>query len=243
MHGTGTQAGDAGEMVSVLEILAPSSACCKPRSDVQPLYLGSAKANIGHGGAAAGVSSLIKSLLMMENNMIPPHCGIKTRINHRFPTDLKDRGAHVLAKGIPWPRNGMNTCKIFLNNFSAAGGNSALLLEDAPAQLEPSRIDPRTSHLVTVSAKSATALRRNTEALLSHLDIHSTDMNPLPALSYTTTAHRIHHRPRLVASGSDISQYDLGSRPLSSAEMGLLEPKQPLHFSSHSLAKVLFTLV
>ena len=210
MHGTGTQAGDAGEMQSVLEILAPPSACCKPRSDAQPLHLGSAKANIGHGEAAAGVSSLIKSLLMMENDVIPPHCGIKTRINQRFPNDLNDRGAHILAKGMSWPRNGITTRKVFLNNFSAAGGNSALLLEDAPAQLEPSMIDPRTSHLVTVSAKSATALRRNTEALLSHLDTYSTDTDHLPALSYTTTARRVHHRHRLVASGSDISQIRSG---------------------------------
>ena len=210
MHGTGTQAGDAGEMESVLEILAPPSSRCKPRSDAQPLYLGSAKANIGHGEASAGISSLIKSLLMMENSLVPPHCGIKTRINHRFPTDLEDRGAHILAKGISWPRNGMTTRKLLLNNFSAAGGNSALLLEDAPAQLEPSMIDPRTSHLVTVSAKSATALRRNTEALLSQMDTYSTDRNPLPALSYTTTARRVHHRHRLIAGGSDIGQIRAG---------------------------------
>ena len=104
----------------------------------------------------------------------------------------------------------MTTRKVFLNNFSAAGGNSALLLEDTPAQLEPSMIDPRTSRLVTVSAKSATALRRNTEALLFHLDTHSTDTSLLPALSYTTTARRNYHRHRLVAGGSDISQIRSG---------------------------------
>ncbi|KAK0510435.1 hypothetical protein JMJ35_006867 [Cladonia borealis] len=120
MHGTGTQAGDAGEMESVLEILAPPSARRKPRSDAQPLYLGSAKANNGHGEAAAGVSSLIKSLLMMENHMIPPHCGIKTRVNHRFPTDFRNRGAHIPAKGIPWLRSGITTRKIFLNKFHPA---------------------------------------------------------------------------------------------------------------------------
>ena len=142
--------------------------------------------------------------------MIPPHCDIRTRINQRFPTDLKDRGAHILAKGISWPRNDITTRKLLLNNFSAAGGSSPLLLEDAPSRVEPSMIDPRTSHLVTVSAKSATVLRRNTEALLSHLDTYSMDRNPLPALSYTTTARRVHHRHRLIAGGSDISQIRAG---------------------------------
>ncbi|RWA03415.1 hypothetical protein EKO27_g11693 [Xylaria grammica] len=68
MHGTGTQAGDATEMSSVLEVFAPRDQ--PARHD--PIFLGSAKSNIGHGGAASGVSSLIKVLLMMKNNLIPP---------------------------------------------------------------------------------------------------------------------------------------------------------------------------
>lgn len=34
---------------------------------------------------AAGTNSLIKVLLMMRKNAIPPHVGIKGRINHTFP--------------------------------------------------------------------------------------------------------------------------------------------------------------
>ena len=90
-------------MESVLEILAPPSARCKPRSGAQPLYLGSAKANIGHGEAAAGVSSLIKSLLIMENNMIPPHCGIKTRMIIDFRPILKIEGPISLQRGFLGP--------------------------------------------------------------------------------------------------------------------------------------------
>ena len=64
---SGTQAGDAGEMSSVLDTFAQSSSKLEvARRADQPLYLGSAKANIGHGEAASGVSSLIKVLLMMQ---------------------------------------------------------------------------------------------------------------------------------------------------------------------------------
>lgn len=59
MHGTGTQAGDATEMNSVLSVFGPEY----KRTTVQPsrpLYIGSAKANIGHAESASGVSSLIK---------------------------------------------------------------------------------------------------------------------------------------------------------------------------------------
>ena len=98
MHGTGTQVGDAGEMSSVLDTFAPPLNQIKiGRSSDEALYPGSAKANIGHGEAASGVSSLIKVLLMMQKNMIVPHCGIKTKINHRFPTDLQERNVNIAS--------------------------------------------------------------------------------------------------------------------------------------------------
>ena len=78
MHGTGTQAGDAREMESVLSTFAASSK--NPRSDPERLFLGSAKANVGHGESVSGVIALIKTLMMMERNEIPPHCGIKDTV-------------------------------------------------------------------------------------------------------------------------------------------------------------------
>lgn len=75
MHGTGTQAGDSTEMKSVTDVLAPEGS-----RRVSPLYLGAIKSNIGHGEAVAGVSSLIKLLLMLQKSSIPPHCGIKGQI-------------------------------------------------------------------------------------------------------------------------------------------------------------------
>lgn len=57
MHGTGTQVGDAVEMESVLGVFAPGGEL-QGRSEDQPLYVGSAKANIGHGEGASGVTTL-----------------------------------------------------------------------------------------------------------------------------------------------------------------------------------------
>ncbi|KAI5309184.1 hypothetical protein KEM55_003858, partial [Ascosphaera atra] len=56
MHGTGTQAGDYHEVMSVSEVFAPRHAPVR----THPLYVGTVKANIGHGEASAGVMSLIK---------------------------------------------------------------------------------------------------------------------------------------------------------------------------------------
>lgn len=190
-------------MLSVLDTFAPSlSQVQKKREADQSLYIGSAKSNIGHGEAASGVSSLIKVLLMMQKNTIVPHCGIKTKINHKFPTDLEDRNVHIARRPTAWNRSSdaSKPRRVFVNNFSAAGGNSALLLEDAPLQIQSSEVDPRSVHLVAVSAKNGPSLQGNLRSFLQF--IKQNPSTPLGQLSYTTTARRIHHPHRVMLAGS-----------------------------------------
>lgn len=197
MHGTGTQAGDAVEMKSVLDIFAPGK-----RGSEHPLHLGSVKANVGHAESGSGVTSLIKVLKMMEENEIPPHCGIKTKINHNFPADLKARNVNIALEPTVWRRPDHGKRTVFLNNFSAAGGNTALLMEDAPSVIPMDHLDPRSTHLVAVSGKSKFSIQKNIEALVAFLDD-----NPnlsLPSLAYTSTARRMHHSHRVVVSGHDL---------------------------------------
>ena len=204
MHGTGTQAGDNSEMTSVLEVFAPPSGT--KRRDDQKLYVGSAKANIGHGEAFSGVGSLAKVLLMMRNDTIPPHVGIKTKINSKFPKDLTERKVLIASSPIPWKRPVTGLRKVMINNFSAAGGNSALLLEDAPIEMVDGGKDPRSSHLIAVSAQSAKSLKGNIESLISFIGKASDDSLLLPRLSYTTTARRNHHNHRVMVNGSSLKE-------------------------------------
>ena len=202
MHGTGTQAGDLGEMTSVLNTFAPSKGF---RGKGNPVYVGSAKSNIGHGEAVSGVTSLIKILLMMRNNIIPPHCGIKTVINHKFPKDLVERNVHIAQEPVKWAANGENPLRAFVNNFSAAGGNSALLLEDKPESSEkPVVEDTRTAFNVAISAKHASSLVHNLEAFLEYTEENKNEIS-LGDLSYTTTARRIHHQHRVIVSANNIT--------------------------------------
>ena len=200
MHGTGTQAGDATEMSSVLDVFAPQG-----QSRQAPIFLGSAKANIGHGEAASGVSSLIKVLLMMKNNCIPPHVGIKTRINSKFPTDLSERNVHIATKAVPWSGAGSRPRRAFVNNFSAAGGNSAILLEEAPVSA-PLPDDHRTagSSLVAVSARTGASLQGNLRSLKAFLENNRETV--AGQLSYTTTARRIHHPHRVMLVGASADE-------------------------------------
>lgn len=208
MHGTGTQAGDTTEMTSVLASLAPATH--EKGSRNRPLYLGAAKANVGHGEAAAGATSLAKVILMMRHNTIPPHCGIKTMINSKFPSDLNSRQVFIATKPVIWKRDGVSPRRVLVNNFSAAGGNTTLLVEDAPPKPKIDNVGslrryPRSVSVVTVSAKSSRSLMNNLQKML---DFISSD-NPerpfdLPSLAYTTTARRMHHAHRVAVTASSL---------------------------------------
>ncbi|KAL8943834.1 MAG: hypothetical protein Q9216_000827 [Gyalolechia sp. 2 TL-2023] len=191
MHGTGTQAGDGTEMKSVTNVFAPSS---RKGQRQKALHLGSVKANVGHGEAVSGVTAMIKCLLMLRFNTIPPHCGIKKTINQGFPQDLMARNVHIALKKTPFASNNASPRRIFVNNFSAAGGNTALLLEDAPPA-RPRRSDPRSYWVIAVSAKSKSALRANTRKLIQYIE--DTEGLQIADLSYTTTARRIQHNHRI----------------------------------------------
>lgn len=215
-------------MISVLDTFAPTlSDVPKGRTEDQALYLGSAKANIGHGEAASGVSALIKVLLMMQKNMIVPHCGIKTKINSKFPTDLGERNVNIALKPMAWERSTdpSKPRRVFVNNFSAAGGNSALLIEDAPVQkpLPLLTIDPKTVHLIAVSAKAGNSLQGNLRSLLGYLK-----QNPevsLGELSYTTTARRMHHKHRVMLAGSNVTNICTQIETALRDNLGMTRPK------------------
>ncbi|KAJ6199961.1 hypothetical protein J3E72DRAFT_186462 [Bipolaris maydis] len=232
MHGTGTQAGDATEMSSVLDTFAPPlDQIKKPRSKEQPLYLGSAKPNIGHGEAASGVSALIKVLLMMQKNLIPPHVGIKTKINRKFPTDLDKRNVNIAREPIPWKRTGSQPRRTFVNNFSAAGGNSALLLEDAPVFEELEDTDPRTIHVLAISAKNGVSLQGNLKSMHKYLK-QNPDVS-LSQLSYTTTSRRMHHQHRVMLTGKNSEEMCQQIEKAIQDNAGMTRPK--------CAPKVLFT--
>ncbi|KHN97625.1 Beta-ketoacyl synthase [Metarhizium album ARSEF 1941] len=204
MHGTGTQAGDAIESESVLDVFAPT----KPRRRAdQKLLLGAVKSNIGHGEAAAGISSLIKVLLSFQKSAVPPHVGIKTHINPTIPKDLDRRNAGLAMKMTAWPRPQGKKRIAMVNSFGAHGGNTTLLLEDAPERhrprASPESADGRALHPIVVSARSKKSLQANVQALLAFLE-----KNPgvdVADLSYTTCARRMHHSLRVATTVSSIS--------------------------------------
>lgn len=198
LHGTGTQAGDSVESESVLGVFAD------PKLRRQnPLLLGAVKSNIGHGEAAAGIASLLKVLLIYQKNKIPPHIGIKTEMNPVVAKTLEKCKASLAQEMTPWERQNGKKRYALVNSFGAHGGNTTMLLEDAPDHVRVG-VDPRPTHVVSLSAKSKGSLKGNIQALIDHLAKNpETDLGDL---SYTTTARRIQHHTRIAVAGSSVQQ-------------------------------------
>ncbi|KAE8362115.1 hypothetical protein BDV27DRAFT_166437 [Aspergillus caelatus] len=195
MHGTGTQTGDLAETRSVTSVFAPKGA----RTERENLYIGALKSNIGHSEAAAGISSLIKVLMMMEKQAIPPHVGIKTAMNPQLP-DFDSLNVKIPFKQQPWPAVAGKPRIAFVNSFSAAGGNTAVLLQEGSRMQPVKDHDPRPFLPFVVSAKSLSALRNNISALIEWID-DNPDVS-LGSLSYSLTARRAHYSNRIAMTAS-----------------------------------------
>jgi acyl transferase domain-containing protein len=65
-HGTGTEVGDHAEVQSLGNVFGE-----KPRT--RNLYVGSVKTNIGHLEAASGLAGLLKAVLVLKKQLIPPN--------------------------------------------------------------------------------------------------------------------------------------------------------------------------
>jgi acyl transferase domain-containing protein len=147
---------------------------------------------------------------MYRNNIIPRHIGIRTVMNPVVARHLANRNAGILSEDGLWvPTSAFKKRYSIVNSFGAHGGNTTLLLEDAPSQStdrdeSSSRQMGASSEVVCISAKSKASLRANVRALLSYLDTHKDTQ--LRDIAYTTCARRIHHHIRIATSVSSVVQ-------------------------------------
>jgi acyl transferase domain-containing protein len=90
-HGTGTAVGDPFEAEAIHTAFQ--------RKLDNPLYIGTLKASIGHLEAGAGIAAMIKSVLVLENGILPPNAGFE-RHNPAIPVeDWSLRVGSVLSFG------------------------------------------------------------------------------------------------------------------------------------------------
>ena len=159
-HGTGTILGDP------IEVSALVDAFTSQTSRRGYCGIGSAKSNFGHLSCAAGVTGLIKTTLMLERGAIPP------TVHYTSPNPAIDFAASpffVTTKLHPWTRNGVPR-RAGVSSFGVGGTNAHLILEEAPLRKAPTK--RRAHQLITLSARSESALQAASTRLADHLDTH-----------------------------------------------------------------------
>lgn len=192
-HGTGTPLGDPIEIASLRAILEDGRAN-------ERVLIGSVKTNIGHLEAAAGIAGLIKSVLSLQNEAIPPHLHLK-EINPYL--SLEDSRLEIGTYLRPWKRRDQPRFA-GVSSFGFGGTNAHIIISDPPPVVEgptSERLE-RPRHILTLSAKTETALGEL--AQLTSDSLNDTQQS-LADICFTANTGRSHfeHRLGIQASSSE----------------------------------------
>lgn len=189
-HGTATSIGDP------IEIEALTRAFRGGTDKKGFCAIGSVKTNFGHLDRAAGVISLIKTVLALKHAQLPPSLHFE-KPNPRI--DFENSPFRVNVELREWPRNGTPR-RAGVSALGVGGTNAHAIVEEAP---ERRPADPaRPSQLLVVSARTESALRQASERLAAHLESHP-DL-PLADVAFTlkTGRRRFEHRRALVCGST-----------------------------------------
>lgn len=197
-HGTGTPKGDPIEFEGLLR--AFETMAVRQNVTLTPGYcaLGSVKTNIGHLEAAAGIVGVIKVLLAFRNRQLPALQNFSS-LNPKI--SIEGTPFSILGESKKWQpevvsNEGHNLTaplRAGISSFGFGGTNAHIVLEEFANGKNPKTIK-KPAYLITLSAKSPTALKRLKTNLLAWLDKHS-DV-PLLDLSAGLLIGRDHHTIR-----------------------------------------------
>ncbi|KAL8683912.1 MAG: hypothetical protein Q9186_000123 [Xanthomendoza sp. 1 TL-2023] len=214
-HGTGTQAGDPTEVGGVASVFSGS------RTFDDPLIIGSVKSNIGHSEPAAGISGLLKTILSIENGIIP---GTPTFVTPNPKIDFQTLKVRASRTALPWPKTDVRRASV--NSFGYGGSNAHVVLEEPKVLVgsaKPTFVsslsqvsedffgddEPKSTRPFTLvfSANDESSLQAYTKKIRQYL------MNPsvkvsLPDLAYTLSERRTHHYNRgyVVAQSTTLNE-------------------------------------
>ncbi|RSM44580.1 peptide synthetase [Amycolatopsis balhimycina DSM 5908] len=151
-HGSATPLGD------VVEVEALRQAFLDARVTGPGCAIGSIKGNIGHLDNAAGLAGLIKVLLSVRRGVRYPTAHFET------PNPLIDFSGPVRVNPAFGPWDGEGPRRAGLSSFGLTGTNVHAVVEEPPPASLPAE-PAGTAQLVTVSAKTASALTRYRDRL------------------------------------------------------------------------------
>ncbi|MCY3911808.1 MAG: SDR family NAD(P)-dependent oxidoreductase [Chloroflexi bacterium] len=129
-HGAGSALGDP------IEVHAAAAVYGQGRDADRPLVLGSVKANIGHTEWAAGIASLIKTVLAMHHGVIPGQLHFNTPSTQ---IDWDRLPVRVASSDIPWPQTPDRPPLAAVSAFGMSGANANVVVAGYDSPLSPSQ--------------------------------------------------------------------------------------------------------
>ncbi|WP_282706446.1 polyketide synthase Pks13 [Rhodococcus pyridinivorans] len=225
-HGTGTVLGDPIEADALGRVVG------RGREDDKPVLLGSAKTNFGHLESAAGAAGLIKVVLAMQNDQLPPTLNY-TAPNPYIPFD----SAHlkVIPEGAKWPRY-TGRAVAGVSGFGFGGTNAHVVVREytGPEGLEASEAEvevlpeeipaAETTEqarelpvLLAVSAAMPSRRRRAAADLADWLETEKGSTTPLADVA-RTLARRNHGRSRAIVVASNHGEAIAGLRAVAAGK-------------------------
>ena len=224
-HGTGTSVGDPIETRAIGEVLGQA------RRPDHPLLIGSAKSNLGHLETASGMAGLLKAVLTLEKQALPPSIHIET-FNPKI--DFEGLNLKVVTQLTPLkPTEGRQL--VGINSFGFGGANAHVLIESYRPVLKPA-VSVNTSSALApliLSARSPAALQAMAGQYATWL---ADDRIQYQDLAWSLAKHRAHLPQGLVLAAqtraeaiSTLQQYAEGKKNLAHLTEGrLLEKNTPL---------------
>ncbi|MEW6735978.1 MAG: beta-ketoacyl synthase N-terminal-like domain-containing protein, partial [Acidobacteriota bacterium] len=159
-HGTGTPLGDPIEIAALTQAFRASTDACGFCA------LGAVKTNVGHLDAAAGITGLIKAVLMLYHKQIPPSLNF-TEANPQI--DFANSPFYVNTRLSDWSI-GNTPRRAGVSSFGMGGTNAHVVLEEFIPTKENRQWKP--VHILVLSAKTRSALDKAIANLATHLNEH-----------------------------------------------------------------------
>ncbi|TSC25948.1 non-ribosomal peptide synthetase/type I polyketide synthase [Corallococcus sp. Z5C101001] len=206
-HGTGTPLGDP------IEVRALGAALGEGRTDAERIRIGSIKANIGHLEPAAGAAGLMKVILALQNEELPPQVQFR-ELNPEI--DLDALPVAIVTQPEAWPR-AQRPRVAGVSSFGASGTNAHLVVEEAPRVAREARAFEPSAQLFTLSARSPAALTELAGRHAAHL-ASKRDL-PLEDVCFSVNTGRARFTERLALPANNLDELQ---RALTSVAAGEL---------------------
>ena len=196
-HGTGTALGDPIEVEAIVEAIG------RAQYGSNPCFIGSIKANLGHLEAAAGVTGLIKAVLALRHEMVPPQANFSKLSPH---ISLDGTRLSVPTTLTPWPSGPLPRCAA-VSSFGVGGTNANVVVEEAPRMAGTATDGADSARILPLSAQNPPALRMLTESWVEFLQDTSASAVDL---CHTASIRRTHYDHRIAVVGR--SKEDFNAR-------------------------------